>query len=243
MEKTRLMLKIENKINEKIEDYLLRRYNHENMSGKKLARDLNLGENTIYSWLKSFDIPRRTLEDYIVASSKRPPKGVLKHYYERMGKSVREVSEEREVDLRTIYRWMQEEGVERRHGTNAYLKKGIEKPSRKKLGILYIENKLSREKIAKRYGVHPETVGTWLIKAELNKKNKSIYDNEKLRKRFLDELLSITNKSPNELSQRDFKNNKRENGRSYYGILTWYLSRYGHSFSKAKERFIKEFYI
>ncbi len=242
MEKTPLILKIERKIGGKIEDYLLRKYNHEHISGKKLARDLKIGENTIYSWLRLFNIPIRTLEDYIVTSPKRPPKGVLRYYYEFLRKPIETTAEEREVNPRTIYKWMQEEGVERLHGTNSHLKKGMIKPSKKKLGILYNENKFSREEIASRYNVHPETIGIWLRKARFSRLYPSIYDNKRTRKKKLDELLSITKKSPNDLSQRDFKNNKQENRRSYQGILAWYISRFGYNFSKAKEHFIKEFY-
>ncbi len=101
---------------------------------------------------------------------------------------------------------------------------------------------MNREKIAGLYGVHPKTAGIWLRKVRLSKLYPSIYDSKQLRKKKLNELLAKAKKSPNELFQRDFKNNKQENGRSYYGILTWYLSRLGYNFSQAREHFINEFF-
>ncbi|MDO8508815.1 MAG: hypothetical protein Q7S27_03975 [Nanoarchaeota archaeon] len=236
------MLKIENKIGEKLDDYLIREYNHKHLSGEKIAGKINVGEKTLYNWLRSFNIPLRSIEDYIEYSTNKPPIGVLRYYYEHMRKPIKIIAKERNVNPKTIYRWMEKEGIERRHGSNAYLKKNINKPSNKKLNCLYIENKLSRKEIALRYGVHPETVGIWLRKARLSKNFHSVYDKKKFRKKKLDELLEKAEKKPQDLSMRDFKNIKQENGRSYYGILTWYISRFGYNFSKAKEHLIRTLY-
>ncbi len=89
------MLKIEDKIGERIEDYLLRKYNHRHISGKKLARELEIRSKTFYKWLKFCNIQVRTLEDYIIKSPKRPPKRVLDYYYNFLRKPVEENQAER----------------------------------------------------------------------------------------------------------------------------------------------------
>ncbi len=233
MNKSAKMLSAEKRIGEDLEIYLPMRYLEEWKSTSYLAGILGVHRATAGRWLNKLGIEVRSLEDYFIKRVKgRPPKGTLEYYYNYSRKPVREIAEERGVNKKTVYRWMDYNGLPRRKGSNIYLKSGLEKPGKQELA--YLLSRMSQKDIASKYSVNPRTVRTWKQKVLLHKPRKSKYDLQLERKNALDNVLKIINKEPENLVCDDFTHAKQPNGRSYRGILDWYMSHYGYNFSGAK---------
>lgn len=241
MNKSAKMLCAEKKIGEDLEIYLSRRYLEEWESTSYLAKRLGVHRATVGRWLNKLGIELRSLEDYFLKRIKRrPPKGTLGYYYNHSRKPVEEIAKERGVNKKTVYRWMDYNDLPRRKGSDIYLKEGFKKPRKEELA--YFLSKMSQKDIASKYCVDPRTVRTWKQKALLHKPRKSKYDLPLERKKALDSVLDIIKKEPENLVCGDFTRVKQPNGRSYRGILDWYMSHHGYNFSRAKEHFINEFY-
>jgi len=240
MRKTKLMLKAEKKIGESIETYLNRRYHDDFMASTYLKDELVVSRITVCRWLSKLNIEIRSNRDYFERRIKYPKKGALTYCYNYLRIPVRKIAEERGVHKKTVYRWMEKEGIKRRHGTDAYLRNGCTKPTDEELEKLCEEKKTIE--IASIYGVWPDTIDRWKQKAELFNHGKSKYDKKRVRKMSIDDIISKTGKNLLELTFDDFKKTKQQNGKSYRGLLYWYLAHYGYNFSQTKNHFVREFY-
>ena len=241
MNKSVKMLCAEKKIGKNLETYLSMRYSEEWKSTSYLAEMLGVHRATVGRWLNKLGIELRSLEDYFLKRVKRrPPKGTLDYYYNHERKPVEEIAKERGVNKKTVYRWMDYNGLPRRKGSDIYLKEGLEKPKKEELA--YLLSKMSQKDVASKYCVDSRTVRTWKQKALLHKPRKSRYDLQLERKKDLDNVIKITKKEPENLVCDDFIRAKQLNGRSYRGILDWYMTHYGYNFSRTKEHFLNEFY-
>lgn len=241
MHKTKLMLKAENVVGEKLEIYLPRIYCDEHKSSVYLGEVLGIHSMTVRRWLAGLGINLRDTFDYPKRRIKKPPKGALTYYYNFLRKPVKEIARERGVCPKTIYRWMNEYRIERRHGSEAYLKNGITRPSKSRLENLL--SRMSANAVSSMFRINPRTLRTWRQKSGLYKPRKSRYDNKNLRKKMLDSLLKQTEKKPQELSSIDFAKLRYNDKTSYRGLLDWYSSHFAYGgFYQIKEHFIKEFY-
>ncbi len=184
MRKTELMLKVEKKIGEKLEGYLPRKYCSEWKSSICLGEELGVNSMTMRRWLVKFGITLRDGFDYIKRRVRKPPKGAIIYYYNFLRKPVKESARERGVCPKTFYRWMDEYGIERRHGSEVFFNNDFVKPSKRRL-----ENLLSshyNKEIARMFKINPRTLRTWKMKLGLHRPRKSRYDIKSLRKKMLD---------------------------------------------------------
>lgn len=163
----------------------------------------------------------------------------MKYYYEFARKPVSEIAKERGVWNKTVYRWLEEEGIERRRGTNSLLKKGFTKPSDKKL--IRLSEEYTNNEIAKMYNIDPLTVRVWKQQAGLHKFRKSKYDNSTLRIKQLSDLFERSGKDFRRLRYTDFQKFKQPNGNSYRGLLNWYIFHYNCEFNEAKKYMKRDF--
>ena len=238
MEKTKLMLVVEQKLNEELENYLFIKYNEEFWTSTYIGRLMGIPAGTVRRWLPKFNIKLRNQEDYLARRIIRPAKGALKYCYNYLRIPVKQIAKERKVHPKTVYRWMEKEGIARRHGTEAYLKNGLKKPADEELKELCQEMK--RFEIASIYNVWPETVDRWKQKIGLYTTEKSKYDSKKVRRKRLEEIINKTGKQIDELRLVDFYI-KQLNGKSYRGLLWWYTAHYGYDLSQTRKHLIKEF--
>ncbi len=240
MQKTPLMLEVEKRIGEKLESYLPRMYSEEWKSSIYLGGELEVNSMTVRRWLVKFGITLRDGFDYTKRRVRKPPKGAIIYYYNLLRKPVKEVAKERGVCPKTFYRWMDKLGVERRHGSETFFDNDFVKPSKQELENLLCKH--SNKEVASRFRINPRTLRTWKQKLGLHKSRKSKYDYKSLRKKMLDSLLEQIRKEPRDLIADDFKE-LYLNGRSYRGLLDWYISHFGYGrFYQIKEHFIMEFY-
>lgn len=226
------MRKVEAKIGENIIDYLINKYTLRFVSSNIIARNLDIDPSTAVRWLHRFGVEVRNPDFYFLKRAKRLSREELYSLYHVEGRTVNEIADIAQVDVKTIYRAMDRYGIERKNGK--------EKSSNSELFELL--QRMSNNNIALRYKVDPRTVRTWKQRAFLHSPKKSKYDPKSERRKALDDILEMTGKNPEELVGDDFARVKKEDGRSYRGVLDWYMSHYGYNFTEAKEHFIKEFY-
>jgi len=240
MNKTPLILRVEEKIGEQIETFLPKMYKVEWKSSNYLGKMFGVNSTTVLRWLVKLGVKlRKGPEDYLEKRIKKPPVGALKYYYEFARKPVAEIAKERGVFPKTFYRWLDREGIERRKGSEIYLRPGIKKPSIKKLTRLF--DKYSQLKIAQMYGVNPLTIRRWKQKAGLYKFRKSKYDNTTMRIKHLSDLVEKSEKDFRRLRYNDFQEFKQSNGNSYRGLLNWYISHYNCEFNEVKKYMKRDF--
>ncbi len=231
MQKSRLMLEIERKIGENIENYLSRICKN-GWKSANIGKELGIHKATLCRWVVKLGLEKE---------NKIPSREELNYFYNVIRKPVREAAREIGVDKRTYYRWLENAGIERRHDSEAYLPSGFSVPCKEDL-VRHLSEKTNSETAAI-YGVNPHTLRTWKQKAGLYKFRKSRYGDLSLRTQLLSILVNDSGKEIEELKYEDFKNVRQANGKTYRSLLNWYLSRNAHLFSIAKIEFIKDYKI
>ncbi len=238
MEKTKLMLEVENKIGEELDTYLPRRYNHENLSSDIIAEKLDVHPITVRRWLRKLEIPIRNA----YARTNRLSSYELSMNYNYIRKPMRELAEEYGVNVKTCYRWLEYEGIERRHGSDAHLPVGIKRPNKNELARTYEKYNYSILRTAQFYNISGHTARKWLREEDLfiqSIKRESIYDDINIRKKALDKVKSKTQKE--KIRVCDFRKTKKKDKKSYYGLLQWYERKYNCNSSEAVRKLIEEF--
>ena len=240
MNKSPLMLEAEKKIGENLEFFLPREYGDKWKSSVHLGRLLRIHPSSIRRWLIKLGVDLHNNEDYLSRRIKRPSNSVLKYYYHTR-KPIEEAAKERGVHKRTFYRWIERTGIEMRHGSEAHLKDGAFHPSNKKLA--YLLSSYSNKKVIEICGVDWHTLRTWKHKAGLHKFRKSRYDSVKLRRQYISDLFEESRKDLERIRYDDFRIYKKEDGKSYRGLLDWYISHHCCNFNSAKKYMIQDYSI
>lgn len=240
MQKTLLMIESEKKIGKSLEIYLTYMYKKEKQTTSILAQRLNVHRATVGRWLAKLGIKTRSgFAYYLKKSVEIPSKKELDCNYNILRRPVKECAKEKGVHTRTYYRWLENAGIERRYGSEAHLPPGITRPSREELEEL-TANKTDVEASAI-YGVDTHTFRTWKKREGIYKFRKSKYDDLSLRLNMLRTLIKDGGKTIEELTSVDFGNVKQSNGRSYRGLINWYLARWACLYPIAKMEFIKDY--
>ena len=222
------MLKVEKIVGEPLENYLPKIYNNDKKSADYSVINLGIHRVTLCRWAKKFGLEKET---------KRPSRKELDYSYNFLRKPVRQAAREIGVNTRTYYRWLEDANIERRLESEAYLPEGVIRPPREELSMLLTRK--SNIEVASIYGINPHTLRTWKQKEGIHKFRKSKYYNLSLRILMLKKLVESSYKNIEELSLEDFGKVKQPDGKSFRGLINWYLSRYAHIFSIAKIEFIK----
>ena len=232
MKKTPLMLRVEGLIGESIEIFLPKIFENGWKSSYDLSLQLNIHRATLGRWLKKLGLEKE---------NKRPSREELDYSYNVARKPVRKSAREIGVNPKTYYRWLEDACIERRQDSEAYLPKGFTRPSRDELERLLAEK--TGIEAAVIYGINPRTLRTWKQKAGIYKFRGGKYDNLSLRVEMLSALCRDSGKKIEELNSEYFKNIKQPNGKSYRGLLNWYLVRFAHIFPVAKISMINDYKI
>jgi transposase len=112
MYKTKKILKIEDRINDNLEDYLRRKYLGNYKSTTEIAEEIGVSPATIGNWLKGYDIPiRNNSESQLPKGVNKPSKEDLEEKYVNQGKSTYEIAEEIGVSYVTIGSWLKEYNI------------------------------------------------------------------------------------------------------------------------------------
>ena len=151
MERTGLMLKVEEKIGEDVKDYLRREYVVNQRTSPEIAEEIGIGSSSVIYWLKGFELPIRTKSE-AQALAKTPGRfksPELQRVEQSLGESIevflrREylenkrpatiIAEECGVHSATLYTWMKNYKIPIRDKSEAQslakLSEGVRKPSK-----------------------------------------------------------------------------------------------------------------
>lgn len=88
-------------------------YNEENLPTTKIANKFNASAGTVCSWMDEDGIERRSLSESKKVKSNRPAKEVLEYLYNEDKLLIRKIAAKYNVSSGTVYRWMDEDGLER----------------------------------------------------------------------------------------------------------------------------------
>lgn len=108
--------------------WLEEKYHEEGWSQTEIAEFCGVTQSTIYKWMKKFDIKTRDASECHIgrhngAWVESPVKDYQWMYeqYVKKKKSLRNLAKEGGVALRTVARWMDKHGIERRQGSEAII--------------------------------------------------------------------------------------------------------------------------
>ena len=160
--------KLENKLGQTFEDFLMREYDEVHHSTYEIAKQLKISQRTVSKCLKHFEIPIRTI------SESRLPRGVkkldkkhlIKLYVDRR-KSTIEIAEKLGVNSSTVGRWLEEYNIPIRSKSERLMNDGARKPSESELRIDYINRNMNQKELGEKYKVCNTTIRNWLREYEI----------------------------------------------------------------------------
>jgi transposase-like protein len=264
MKKTKLMLEIEERFGENLEDLLRRKYPEENTV--EIGEELGVNNSTVGRWLKMYGIKIRN------NSEAHLPVGFVKPTKEEIGKgnlneceSVNEIAEKFGVSCPLMRKWVKEFGMEIIDKRLIY----DNKENRRKAvdELLEITGKRPEElstrdfEIKKKDGISYIGIIFWYMRNNNCKHAEArnillrdiygsrtevvnkmgICDDREYRRKSIDELLEKTGKKPDKLSTKDFRIKKKD-GLSCNGILKWYQRNNDCNRAAARDILIQELY-
>lgn len=238
MKKSILMLKVEKRIGDKLENVFTRDYINNWKSPIYLGRIFSIHPATVRRWLPKLGFHTRDNNDYLSRRIKKPSKSVLKYYYHTR-RPISKTAKERGVHTRTFYRWLERANIERRHGTEAHLKNDAFRPSND-----YLKEMLafySDKKVAELCGINTHTLKIWKRRAGIYEPRGSKFDSLEFRRECIDDLIIKSCRNINDIRYNDFRIYKNADGNSFRGLLNWYIYTYNCNFRKLKE-YIKSDY-
>lgn len=223
-------LAVHSKKPEKIE--LQRLYIIQRMSSNKIAEHYSVSAGAVIRWLTDYGIERRsTTESLKIRFDKnRPSKEELENLYKNKKMNRNELADKYGVAPSTIYRWMQEDGLESRSLSEArrlvYCKN---KPSKEELTDL-IDQNVPLSTIAETYRVTNVTISNWAEEFNIRKKPKKTTKNGSWKDEnyAIEKALEIMQREgwielPNQkvLQERNYTNLTNAMSRYYGGLLAF----------------------
>ncbi len=138
----------------------------------QIAKEVGVKPCTIREWMRKFSIPRRNRFESLYGNITKPTKEQLEQLYIHEKKNTREIGEEFGVSNTLVGKWLKEYGFELRWGSKAKLP-NVEKPSKKELEKLYVEQERTTTQIANLFNVSASTIGHWLKENKISTRNSS----------------------------------------------------------------------
>jgi intein-encoded DNA endonuclease-like protein len=132
----------------------------DNISSREIAKNFNCSQNTILRILKNNNIPRKSNSEGKLKGKYKPTKKELEKLYWGDNLSTVEIGKKFGFNNGTIRRWMIKHGISRKPLSESKFKVKLSKEELKKL---YIDQKLSTNKIAKMLNTDIEYVRRKLI--------------------------------------------------------------------------------
>ena len=152
------------------------------------------------------------------------------------GKSVAQVASELDLDSCAMRRWFDFLGIERRRNKPNF---SGEVPSPDVLQSDYAVLE-SVEQLGLKYGVSKETARHWLVEAGIERDCYS-YQSASSRVEHIKSFLGKSGKDLDTAAYIDFFKTKRDDGKTYSGLLHWYTRTYKCPPSKAIKIMGQEF--
>ncbi len=110
------------------ENWLREQYHNQEKSLSEVANEAGVSSRTIRRWMDKYGIERRSISEAQTDGNVEPlkdPRWVNKQYWD-LGRSSFDIAEKLDVDPKTVTRWMDEHGIERRSVTDPLTDEQIE---------------------------------------------------------------------------------------------------------------------
>jgi len=148
-------------------------YEDQERSTLEIAGIYNVTPRSIILWLDNAGISRRTHSESMSLHLRkvRPSEDRLRELYEDQGMSAKKIARKFKVSEYSISKWLDEAGIQKRTLAEArLLLSGGTRPSNEELKIMYVDEEMSANQIAKKYGVSFNSISKWLDEAEIQKR-------------------------------------------------------------------------
>ena len=124
--KTKKMLSLEEKLGEKLEDFLYRKHRLEGYDQRKIAKELGVSHGTIGNWMDYFRIDKKSgSEVQLPEGFAKPAEEELEELYRNM--SSLEIADQLGVTDNTVRNWLKDYGIEIRNKSGVYDNKDYRK--------------------------------------------------------------------------------------------------------------------
>jgi transposase len=206
MRRTKLLLSLEAKIGEHLDNYLKKEYVEKRLSGTTIGKNLGVNSRNVYYWLKIFNIgTRNRTENYLQPGVVKPNRDELNELYINQRRSTLDIAKKFEVNITTALNWLKKARIPIRKGFESRLSNSFVKLGKSELKDLYMTRRKTAGYIAEMFGVSVPTVIIKLKKFNIPIRNGS--ENQlpagfkKPTKEELKNLYTIQRKSTTEISK------------------------------------------
>lgn len=135
------------------ESKLLELYENKKMSIEEIAKFFSVGQTTVLTYMKKFNIARRPAVKPI---KNIPNKEVLKNMHHGNGKTLKEIAEYFGVNRNLVKKWFDEYGIICNYFTLH------RKPEKDEISKLYVNQNFTVKQLCDIYGVSRKTINKWL---------------------------------------------------------------------------------
>lgn len=136
-------------------------YCEQKLTAYQIAEQLSVSSGVVYSWLDTYDIPRRPAGIGLVARGQKPPtKKQLNRMIHEQGMTYQEVADRYDVDLTAVPYWLDKHGLSRPQRLT-FSEQHADPESQQMIRSLY-EDGFSLRKIADQFGVTKNVIGNYL---------------------------------------------------------------------------------
>jgi transposase-like protein len=187
MKKTELMIEVEERIGEPIDDFIKRRYLEDKISVVKIAGEIKTSVSVVRNWIKNFGIKQIPIKEVLLwrKGVVKPSKEGLEKMYFRENVSTYDIATKLGISHSTVRNWMDDYGIQFR---------------KKKLNIsegelikLVIDEGKNIPYIAKYFGVDYSTIRKKIDEYKLPRRKRA----QKLNKPSDEELKRLLEKYKN----------------------------------------------
>lgn len=150
-------------------DHLRELYHTRGMSQREMARAMSCSRQTVFDWMKRYDIPRRSVGEHQTPSELRDGAWVRRQHHE-LGKSVPEIAETVGCSGNAVRNALSRHDIDLRskYVLNDRTKEMLE--SEETLRYLYFDRDLSQSEIAQRVGCQQMAVSNRFNKFDIQPK-------------------------------------------------------------------------
>lgn len=220
---------------------LKRLYITERKNCYEIGANIGVTPTTVRRWLVGHGIKTRDSSEAQLAEKgiKKPSKEELEGLYVGERKNSYQIAEHYGVTPRTIFNWMKSYDLQTRDVRESKMLEGARRPSKKELEKMHLEDLSSTVQIAKKMGVKSSsTIQRWMKEYGIPTQP---FDAQEARKKVVDKLLDLVDKTPEQLTTTDFYRGKNR-PKGILRVLGWYERKKDCSAADACSYLVEDLY-
>jgi transposase len=167
-------------------------YVEQRLPVKEMALQLAVPRQTVQFWLRKHRVLRRLKPD---SGPRRPRSDAVARAYLDQGMSLAAMAQQFDVGVVTVKRWLTEGGIAiRSRGYSTSHGRRLSRPLDEQLRTWWVDERLTADAIADKFGVVASTVYRWLTRAGVNRPSAhaSPFNPLVLERMYLEERMSVS---------------------------------------------------